>query len=166
MTILPHMGTPIPYDEYAQIIIESGVKIVETAGSNPKKWIPLFKKAGLTTIHKCVAVRHALSAQKLGVDIISLDGFECAGHPGEDDIGNFVLQAVGAKKLTVPFICSGYVCPTWCQLWIISKLTLLCTLRRGVGNGAQLAAALALGADGVNLGGIVFSSQLGFSSVW
>lgn len=129
MTILPHMGTPVPYDEYAKVIIESGVKVVETAGSNPKKWIPLFKKAGLTTIHKCVAVRHALSAERLGVDIISLDGFECAGHPGEDDIGNFVLQAVGAKKLRVPFICSG-----------------------GVGTGSQLAAALALGADGINVG--------------
>jgi len=129
LTILPTIGKPPPYEEYARVIIESGVRIVETAGNNPKIWIPLFKKAGLITIHKCVAIRHALSAQKLGVDIISLDGFECAGHPGEDDIGNFVLQAKGAKVLTAPFVCSG-----------------------GVADGRQLAAALALGADGVNLG--------------
>jgi len=105
------------------------VKIVETAGSNPKKWVTLFREAGLITIHKCVAIRHALSAQKLGVSIISLDGFECAGHPGEDDVGNFVLQAKGAKILSTPFVCSG-----------------------GVGDGIQLAAALALGAEGVNCG--------------
>jgi len=129
LTILPTMGKPPPYEEYAKAIIESGVKIVETAGSNPKKWIPIFKKAGLICIHKCVTIRHALKAQKLGVDIISLDGFECAGHPGEDDIGNYILQAKGAKVLKIPFICSG-----------------------GVGDGKQLAAALALGADGVNLG--------------
>lgn len=79
LTILPSMGPPPPYEEYAKVIIESGVKIVETAGSNPKKWIPLFKNAGLISIHKCVTIRHALSAEKLGVDIISLDGFECAG---------------------------------------------------------------------------------------
>jgi len=76
LTILPHMGTPIPYDEFADVIIKSGVKIVETAGSNPKKWISLFKKHGVLTIHKCVAIRHALKAQKLGVDCVSLDGFE------------------------------------------------------------------------------------------
>merc|ERR1711920_1036338 len=99
LTILPSMGPPPPYEEYARAIIEEGVKIVETAGNNPKKWISLFKGAGLISIHKCVAIRHALSAEKLGVDIISLDGFECAGHPGEDDIGNFVLQAKGAKVL-------------------------------------------------------------------
>jgi len=120
---------PPPYEEYAKVIIEEGVKIVETAGSNPKKWVTLFKDAGLVTIHKCVAIRHALSAQRLGVSIISLDGFECAGHPGEDDIGNFVLQAKGAKALSTPYVCSG-----------------------GVGDGIQLAAALALGADGVNCG--------------
>jgi nitronate monooxygenase len=128
-TILPTLGNPPPYDEYAQVVIEEGVKVVETAGSNPKKWITLFKGHGITTIHKCVTIRHALSAQKLGVDIISLDGFECAGHPGEEDVGNFVLQAKGAKVLTTPFVCSG-----------------------GVGDGRQLAAALALGADGVNCG--------------
>ena len=128
MTILPTMGAT-DYDGYAKVIIEENVKIVETAGNNPKKWIALFKKAGLTTIHKCVAIRHAKSAERLGADIISLDGFECAGHPGEDDIGNFVLQAKGGNVLKTPFICSG-----------------------GVGQGNQLAAALALGAEGVNLG--------------
>jgi NADH:quinone reductase (non-electrogenic) len=116
-------------EEYAQAIIDGGVRVVETAGSNPKKWVPLFKKAGLITIHKCVTIRHALSAEKMGVDIISLDGFECAGHPGEADTGNFVLQAKGAKVLKTPFLCSG-----------------------GVGDGKQITAALALGADGVNLG--------------
>ena len=129
LTILPAMGQPPPYAEYARVIIEEKVPIVETAGSNPKKWVSLFKAAGIITIHKCVTIRHALSAQRLGVDIISLDGFECAGHPGEGDIGNFVLQARGAQVLTTPFICSG-----------------------GVGDGKQIAAALALGADGVNCG--------------
>merc|ERR1712232_539961 len=123
------MGPPPPYEEYARTIIEEGVKIVETAGNNPKKWVELFKNAGLISIHKCVSIRHALSAERLGCDIISLDGFECGGHPGEDDIGNFVLQAKGAKVLTKPYVCSG-----------------------GVGDGIQLAAALALGADGVNCG--------------
>jgi len=129
MTILPSMGPPPPYEEYARVIIESGTKIVDTAGSNPSKWIKLFKDAGLITIHKCVAIRHAQSAERAGVDIISLDGFECAGHPGEDDVGNFVLQAKGAKVLKQPYICSG-----------------------GVGDGIQLAASLALGAEGVNCG--------------
>eukprot|EP00164_Ancoracysta_twista_P002126 GFYU01002807.1.p1 GENE.GFYU01002807.1~~GFYU01002807.1.p1 ORF type:complete len:349 (-),score=73.42 GFYU01002807.1:30-1028(-) len=129
LTILPTMGPPPPYEEYAKEIIDAGVKVVETAGSAPHKWIPLFKEAGLITIHKCVTIRHALSAQKLGVDIISLDGSECAGHPGEADVGNYVLQARGAQELTTPYLCSG-----------------------GVSTGRQLAGALALGACGVNLG--------------
>jgi NAD(P)H-dependent flavin oxidoreductase YrpB (nitropropane dioxygenase family) len=130
LTILPSMGhTPPPYMEYAQVIIDEGVPIVETAGSNPQKFVTLFQKAGIITIHKCVTIRHALSAERYGVDIISLDGLECAGHPGEDDVGNFVLQAKGRKVLTKPYVCSG-----------------------GVGDGNQLAAALALGADGVNCG--------------
>jgi nitronate monooxygenase len=130
LTILPSMGPPPPYMEYAKVIVEEGVTIIETAGSSPKPFIQYFKKAGLTTIHKCVTIRHALSAERYGVDIISLDGSECAGHPGEDDIGNFVLQAKGAKMLRhTPFLCSG-----------------------GVGDGKQIAAALALGADGVNCG--------------
>lgn len=136
LTILPTMGPPPPYEEYAKAIIEEGVRVVETAGNNPKKWVTLFKQHGLISIHKCVAIRHALSAEKLGCDIISLDGFECAGHPGEDDVGNFVLQAKGAKALTRPYVCSG-----------------------GVGDGIQLAAALALGADGVNLGTRVCATQ-------
>lgn len=136
LTILPSMGPPPPYEEYAKVIIEEGVKVVETAGSNPKKWVTMFKQAGLISIHKCVAIRHALSAEKLGCDIISLDGFECAGHPGEDDIGNFVLQAKGAKVLTKPYVCSG-----------------------GVGDGIQLAASLALGAEGVNVGTRVCATQ-------
>ena len=129
LTILPSMGPPPPYAEYARVIIEEGVNVVETAGSSPKQWIKLFKDAGIITIHKCVTIRHALSAERCGVDIISLDGFECAGHPGEQDIGNFVLQAKGAKVLSRPYVCSG-----------------------GVGDGKQIVAALALGADGVNCG--------------
>eukprot|EP00980_Cylindrotheca_fusiformis_P029931 scaffold24048_cov152-Cylindrotheca_fusiformis.AAC.2 len=129
LTILPTMGKPPPYMEYAQVIVEEGVKVVETAGSNPSKFIQFFKDHGIVTIHKCVTIRHALSAERYGVDIISLDGMECAGHPGEDDVGNFVLQAKGQQVLTKPFVCSG-----------------------GVGTGSQLAAALALGADGVNCG--------------
>lgn len=135
LTILPSMQA-LPYDEYAKVIIEEKVRIVETAGSNPKKWIPLFKNAGLITIHKCVTIRHALSAEKLGVDVISLDGFECAGHPGEDDVGNFVLQARGSQVLKTPYICSG-----------------------GVSDGNQLAAALALGAEGVNVGTRICATQ-------
>lgn len=129
LTILPTMGKPPPYEEYAQVFIEEGVKVVETAGSNPKEWIKMFKDAGIITIHKCVTIRHALSAEKMGVDIISLDGFECAGHPGEGDVGNYVLQAKGARVLLAPYLCSG-----------------------GVGDGKQIAAALALGAEGVNIG--------------
>ena len=130
LTILPTMGKePPPYEEYARVMIDEGVPIVETAGSNPKKWIKMFQAAGIITIHKCVTIRHALSAERMGVDIISLDGMECAGHPGEGGVGNFVLQAKGAKVLRTPFICSG-----------------------GVGDGKQIAAALALGADGVNCG--------------
>jgi NAD(P)H-dependent flavin oxidoreductase YrpB (nitropropane dioxygenase family) len=109
LTILPTMGPPIPYDEYARVIIEENVKIVETAGSNPKKWVTLFKEAGCITIHKCVTIRHAQSAERLGVDIISLDGYECAGHPGEEDVGNFVLQARGAQVLKVPLSRSLYI---------------------------------------------------------
>jgi len=138
LTILPTMGKPPPYREYARVIIEEKVQVVETAGSNPREWIRMFKATGIITIHKCVTIRHALSAERMGVDIISLDGFECAGHPGEGDIGNFVLQAVGSRTLKTPFICSG-----------------------GVGDGKQIAAALALGADGVTCGTRFCATQEG-----
>lgn len=128
LTILP-AATPPPYRMYMKCIVEEGCNIVETAGSDPTKYVKFFKQHGLITIHKCTSIRHALKAQRVGTDIISLDGFECAGHPGEDDVGNFVLQARGAEELTTPYVCSG-----------------------GVGNGSQLVAALALGADGVNCG--------------
>ena len=116
--------------EYCQVMIDENVKIVETAGSSPQRFVKVLKSAGIIVIHKCVTIRHALSAEKYGVDIISLDGFECAGHPGEGDVGNFVLQARGAQVLTkTPYLCSG-----------------------GIATGTQLAASLALGADGINLG--------------
>mmetsp|Transcript_5657 Transcript_5657/g.7879 ORF Transcript_5657/g.7879 Transcript_5657/m.7879 type:complete len:307 (+) Transcript_5657:61-981(+) len=128
LTLLPALAPP-DYGSYAKVIIDEGIKVVETAGRNPKKFIKFFKENGCYVIHKCVAIRHALTAQRLGADMISMDGFECGGHPGEDDIGNWVLLAQAARKLKVPFVASG-----------------------GCANGAQLAAALALGAEGMNMG--------------
>lgn len=128
LTILPSASPP-PYEAYLDAIINSGVKILETAGSNPKEFIVKAKKAGITILHKCTSVRHALSSERNGVDIISIDGFECAGHPGEDDIGGLVLIPAAAKQLKIPVIASG-----------------------GIGDGRGLAAALALGAEGVNMG--------------
>jgi len=128
ITLLPTF-TPPDYDGYCRVILEEGVKVVETAGNNPGKYISFFKQHGIVVIHKCVAIRHALSAQRMGADILSIDGFECGGHPGEDDIGNLVLLARAAEVLTIPFIASG-----------------------GIGTGSQLAAVLALGAQGVNMG--------------
>ncbi|MDF1854302.1 nitronate monooxygenase [Pseudooceanicola sp.] len=128
LTILPSLR-PIPHKEYAQAIIDSGVKIVETAGNNPGEFIDMFKAAGIKVVHKCTAVRHALTAQRLGVDAISIDGFECAGHVGEDDITNQILIPLAVDALDIPVIGSG-----------------------GFGEGRQLAAALALGAEGVNMG--------------
>ena len=128
LTILPSI-TPPPYAEYRQAIIEGGVKIVETAGYKPQEHVDDFKKNGVKVIHKCTAVRHAASAQRMGVDAISIDGFECAGHPGEDDIPGLILIPCAADKITIPMIASG-----------------------GFGDGRGLAAALALGADGVNMG--------------
>lgn len=128
MTIFPTI-TPQPYAEYIAAIIEGGVKIVETAGNKAVDFMPKMKAAGITLIHKCVAVRHALTAERLGVDAISIDGFECAGHPGEDDIPGLVLIPAAARKLKIPIIASG-----------------------GIGDGRGMAAALALGADGVNMG--------------
>lgn len=128
LTILPTIR-PVPYDEYRDAIIDSGVKIVETAGSNPAPHLPSFKAAGVKVVHKAVAVRHALKAQELGVDAVSIDGFECAGHPGEDDVPGLVLIPAAARALRIPVIASG-----------------------GIADGAGLVAALALGASAVNMG--------------
>jgi len=128
LTILPSVNPP-PYAEYRKAIIDSGIKIVETAGHNPREHVEDFKANGLTVLHKCTAVRHALSAQRMGVDVISIDGFECAGHPGEDDIPGLVLIPAAADKITLPMLASG-----------------------GIGDGRGLVAALALGADGINMG--------------
>ena len=128
LTILPSI-TPPPYAEYRQAIIESGVKAVETAGYKPQEHVDAFKAAGVKVIHKCTAVRHALSAERMGVDAISIDGFECAGHPGEDDIPGLVLIPAAADRIKIPILASG-----------------------GFADGRGLVAALALGADGVNMG--------------
>ncbi len=128
LTILPTI-TPPPYAEYLDAIVSSGVKIIETAGNNPKDFVPHLKSHGITIVHKCTSVRHALSAQRHGVDIVSIDGFECAGHPGEDDTPGLILIPAAAKALDIPIIASG-----------------------GIGTGSGMAAALALGADGINMG--------------
>jgi NADH:quinone reductase (non-electrogenic) len=128
LTILPAI-TPPPYAEYRRAIIESGVKVVETAGYNPEEHIPDFKANGVKVLHKVTAVRHAIKAQRIGVDAVSIDGFECAGHPGEDDIPGLVLIPAAAERVSLPMIASG-----------------------GFANGRGLAAALALGADGINMG--------------
>ena len=135
LTILPSLN-PIPYDEYRRAIIESGIKIVETAGRNPVAHMPDFKEHGVKVIHKCTSVRHAVTAATLGVDVISIDGFECAGHPGEDDVGLVVLLPATVDKLDIPVIASG-----------------------GMADGRSLAAALALGAEGVNMGTRFMATQ-------
>jgi len=128
LTIFPAIKPP-PYEAYIDVIIAKGVKIVETAGNGAVDFIPRMKAAGIKIIHKCVAVRHALTAERLGVDAISIDGFECAGHPGEEDIPGLVLIPAAARQLKVPVIASG-----------------------GIGDGRGMAAALVLGAAGVNMG--------------
>ncbi|GAB4589879.1 nitronate monooxygenase family protein [Nocardia sp. IFM 10818] len=128
VTILPSINPP-PYQDYVKAIIESGVKIVETAGSNPEPFLPYYKEAGIKVLHKCTSVRHALKAQKIGVDGVSIDGFECAGHPGEDDVPGLILIPAATKALDIPVIASG-----------------------GIADARGLVAALALGADGVNMG--------------
>lgn len=128
LTILPSVNPP-PYAEYVQAIIDSGVKVVETAGNSPKEFIALFKAHGVKILHKCTSLRHALSAERNGVDVVSIDGFECAGHPGEDDVGGLVLIPLAARALKIPVIASG-----------------------GIADGRGLAAALVLGAEGVNMG--------------
>ncbi len=128
LTILPSISPP-PYAEYRAAIIESGIGIVETAGYKPQEHVDHFKAHGVKVIHKCTAVRHALSAERMGVDAVSIDGFECAGHPGEDDIPGLILIPAAADRVSVPMLASG-----------------------GFGDGRGLAAALALGAEGINMG--------------
>jgi nitronate monooxygenase len=128
LTILPTIK-PVPYEEYAQAIAGSGIKIVETAGRNPEPFLPLFKQAGIKVVHKCTSIRHALKAEAIGCDMVSVDGFECAGHPGEDDVTNLILLPLAARRLKIPYLASG-----------------------GLGDGRGLAAALSMGADGINMG--------------
>jgi len=128
LTILPTL-VPRPYEEYIDATIASGIKIVETAGNNPKSFLPKFKAAGVKVIHKCTSVRHGVTAERLGVDAISMDGFECAGHPGEDDIPNLVLLPAAANVIKIPMLASG-----------------------GFADARGLVAALALGCEGMNMG--------------
>jgi NADH:quinone reductase (non-electrogenic) len=128
LTILPSINPP-PYDEYRRAIVDAGVRVVETAGANPAPHMDFFREHGVKVIHKCTSVRHALSAQAAGVTALSIDGFECAGHPGEDDIPGLVLIPAAAEQISIPFIASG-----------------------GFANGHGLVAALALGASGINMG--------------
>ena len=128
LTILPTLKET-PYDEYRRVIIESGIKIVETAGNNPQPHLPDFKAAGVKVIHKCTSVRHGIKAEKIGCDAISMDGFECAGHPGEDDVPNLILLPIARDAINIPMIASG-----------------------GFGEARGLVAALALGAEGINMG--------------
>jgi NAD(P)H-dependent flavin oxidoreductase YrpB (nitropropane dioxygenase family) len=128
LTFLPSFSAP-PYAEYIAAIREGGVGVVETAGRNPEEHMPLLKAADILVIHKCTSIRHALKAQRIGCDAVSIDGFECGGHPGEDDVTNMILLPLAARALKVPFIASG-----------------------GIGDERGLVAALALGADGINMG--------------
>jgi nitronate monooxygenase len=129
LTLLPSIN-PIPYDDYREAIIKAGIKIVETAGRAPTDHLPRFKENGVKVIHKCTSVRHSVSAVRKGVDVISIDGFECAGHPGEDDVGLIVLLPATVDALPgVPIVASG-----------------------GMADGRSVVAALALGADAVNMG--------------
>jgi NAD(P)H-dependent flavin oxidoreductase YrpB (nitropropane dioxygenase family) len=128
LTFLPAVKPP-DYPGYVRAIVDGGVKVVETAGNNPQKWLPMLKDAGIKVIHKCTSVRHALKAESIGCDAVSVDGFECGGHPGEDDVPNFILLPRAAEELKIPFVASG-----------------------GMADGRSLVAALALGADGMNMG--------------
>ena len=128
LTFLPTFDSP-PYPEYIDAIVQGGVRVVETAGRSPEQYMPQLKKAGVKVIHKCTSVRHSLKAQAIGCDAVSVDGFECGGHPGEDDVPNFILLPRAAEALDIPFVASG-----------------------GMADGRSLVAALALGAEGVNMG--------------
>ena len=128
LTFLPALASP-DYPAYVKAIVDGGVKIVETAGRNPESVLPALKDAGVKVIHKCTSVRHSLKAQSIGCDAVSVDGFECGGHPGEDDVPNFILLPRAADELEIPFVASG-----------------------GMADGRSLVAALALGAEGMNMG--------------
>ena len=128
LTFLPTVQSP-DYPGMIKAIIDNGVRIVETAGNNPQKWLPGLHEAGVKVIHKCTSVRHSLKAEQIGCDAVSVDGFECGGHPGEDDVPNFILLPRAAEELKIPFVASG-----------------------GMADGRSLVAALALGADGMNMG--------------
>ena len=128
LTFLPTFAAP-PYPEYIAAIVEGGVKIVETAGRSPEAYMPALKAAGIRVIHKCTSVRHSLKAERIGCDAVSVDGFECGGHPGEDDIPNMILLPRAAEELKIPFVASG-----------------------GMADGRSLVASLALGASGMNMG--------------
>jgi NAD(P)H-dependent flavin oxidoreductase YrpB (nitropropane dioxygenase family) len=128
LTFLPVVTAP-DYPGYIRAIIGGGVKVVETAGNNPQKWLPTLHEAGIKVIHKCTSVRHSLKAEAIGCDAVSVDGFECGGHPGEDDVPNFILLPRAAEELKIPFVASG-----------------------GMADGRSLVAALALGAEGMNMG--------------
>jgi nitronate monooxygenase len=128
LTFLPAFTTP-PYAEYIAAIREGGIKIVETAGRSPEQYMPALKEAGIKVIHKCTSVRHSLKAERIGCDAVSVDGFECGGHPGEDDVPNMILLPRAAEELKIPFVASG-----------------------GMADARSLVAALALGAEGMNMG--------------
>ena len=135
LTFLPSLATP-DYPGYVRAIVEEGVKVVETAGRNPQQVMPALKEAGVKVIHKCTSVRHSLKAQSIVCDAVSVDGFECGGHPGEDDVPNFILLPRAADELEIPIVASG-----------------------GMADGRSLVAALSLGADGINMGTRFMATQ-------
>jgi NADH:quinone reductase (non-electrogenic) len=135
MTFLPSQNPP-DYESLFKVIVETGVKVVETAGNNPSPWLPMLKDADIKVIHKCTSVRHSVKAESVGCDAISVDGFECGGHPGEDDIPNFILLPRAAEELSIPFVSSG-----------------------GMADARSLVASLAMGADGMNMGTRFIATQ-------
>ena len=128
MTFLPTLNPP-DYPALFEVIIDAGIKVVETAGNNPAQYLPMLKDAGIKVIHKCTSVRHSLKAQSIGCDAVSVDGFECGGHPGEDDVPNFILLPRAAEELEIPFVASG-----------------------GMADARSLVGALSMGAEGMNMG--------------